>query len=44
MTKKNLIKTQKRVRENGEVFTPPDFAKIILAKWVKSVIVLKVKI
>ncbi|MAA80277.1 MAG: hypothetical protein CL916_13565 [Deltaproteobacteria bacterium] len=36
MTKKNLIKTQKRVRENGEVFTPPDFAKIILAKWMHT--------
>lgn len=35
MTRKDLIKDPQRVRDNGEVFTPPDFAHIILTKWMK---------
>ena len=35
MTKKDLMKDPKRVRDNGEVFTPPNFAKQIFSKWMK---------
>lgn len=35
MTRKDLIKDPKRVRDNGEVFTPPDFAQFIFVKWMK---------
>ena len=33
MAKKDLTKSQERVRNKGEVFTPNDFAKMIFAKW-----------
>ena len=35
MAKKNLTKSPERVRNNGEVFTPNAFAKIIFEKWMK---------
>ena len=35
MAKKDLTKSQERVRNNGEVFTPNDFAKVIFAKWMR---------
>ena len=35
MAKKDLTKSRERVRNNGEVFTPNDFAKVIFAKWMR---------
>ena len=35
MAKKDLTKSQERVRNNGEVFTPNHFAKVIFAKWMR---------
>lgn len=35
MAKKDLTKSPERVRNNGEVFTPNAFAKVIVKKWMK---------
>lgn len=35
MAKKDLTKSPERVRNNGEVFTPNNFAKVIFGQWMK---------